>query len=180
VSLERWWYTIPLRMRSLFCRAQVERELEEEIRFHLERQTVANIARGLQPNEAHREAMRALSNIEIHKEECRDMRHLNMVDHLVQDLRYALRGLRKNPSFAALAVLVGGLGIGANTAVFSVVNTVLLKPLSFREPDRIVTLTSVWKSTGRKSPLVTLPDFTDWPTTPVLRGSRRTSLRSSR
>jgi len=156
------WYTIRLRLRSLFLRDQVEQELDEEIQFHIERQTAENIARGLEPGEARRQAVQALSDKEIRKEECRDTRRLNILDNFVQDFRYALRGLRKNPGFAALAVLVGALGIGANTAVFSVVNAVLLKPLQFHDPDAIVTLTSVLRSTGSHFPLITLPDFVDW------------------
>jgi putative ABC transport system permease protein len=162
MRLEQWLYVIPLRLRSLFHRDQVERELDEELRFHIERETADNIARGLKPSEARREANRSLTDIESRKEECRDMRHLNIVDNFIQDLRYALRSLRKNPGFAALAVLVGALGIGANTAVFSVVNAVLLKPLPFQDPNHIVTLTSVWRNTGKRLPLVTLPDFIDW------------------
>lgn len=157
-----WWYTIPLRLRSLFRRNQVEQELDEEIQFHIERQRVDNLARGLDPGAARHRAIRALSDKEIRKEECRDMRRLNIVDNFVQDFRYAARGLRKNPGFAILAVLVGALGIGANTAVFSVVNAVLLKPLQFHDPDSIVTLTSVLRSTGSHFPLITLPDFVDW------------------
>src|ERR1700693_3035530 len=110
VRLEQWRYVIPLRLRSLFRRDQVERELEEELRFHLERETADNIARGLKPSEARRKANRSLTDIEGRKEECRDMRHLNIVDNFIQDLRYAFRSLRKNPGFAALAVLVGALG----------------------------------------------------------------------
>jgi putative ABC transport system permease protein len=162
VRLGQWRYVIPLRLRSLFRRDQVERELDEELRFHLERETADHIARGLKPREARRKANRSLTDIESRKEECRDMRHLNIVDNFIQDLRYALRSLRKNPGFAALAVLVGALGIGANTAVFSVVNAVLLKPLPFHDPNHIVTLTSVWRNIGKRLPLVTLPDFMDW------------------
>ena len=77
------------------------------------------------------------------------------------DLRYALRSLRKDPAFTILAVLVMALGIGANTAVFSVVNAVLLKPLAYREPDRIVTLSSLWKKSGNRG-TVSAPDFHDW------------------
>ena len=97
MRLEQWLYVIPLRLRSLFGRARVEQELDEELRFHLERETTENIARGLKPNAARREANRFLRDIEIRKEECRDMRRLNIVDNFIQDLRYALRSLRKNP-----------------------------------------------------------------------------------
>src|SRR2546423_14907171 len=86
---------------------------------------------------------------------------LNLLEAFGQDLRFTLRSLRHNLGFALLAVVVMALGIGANTAVFSVVNGVLLKPLAYRDPDRIVTLTTAWKG-GAKLRLVTLPDFQDW------------------
>lgn len=89
------------------------------------------------------------------------MRGLNTVESAVQDLRYAVRGVRRDPAFALIAVLIMSLGIGANTAVFSVVSGVLLKPLAYRDPDRIVTLTSTWKG-GAKVKLVSLPDLEDW------------------
>jgi len=93
------------------------------------------------------------------------MRRVNYIDDLLRDLRYAGRNLRRNPGFATLAVLIMALGIGANTAVFSVVNAVLLKPLSYRDPDRIVTLSN--SSTTREAPIalskqVSIPDFLDW------------------
>ena len=78
------------------------------------------------------------------------------------DFTYAVRSLLKNPGFTLLAILVMALGIGANTAVFSVVNTVVLKPLAYRDPDRIVTLRNFWKKTGNPSSSVSAPDFRDW------------------
>jgi hypothetical protein len=78
------------------------------------------------------------------------------------DFRYAVRQLRKNPGFSILAVLVLSLGIGANTAVFTVVDAVLFKPLAFADPDRIVSFTSAWPTKGTRSPVVSLPDVMDW------------------
>ncbi len=150
-----------LRLRSLFFRKRAEAELDEELRYHLEREIDEAIVAGLTPEDARYAALQSIKDIEQRKQECRDARELNVIDNAAQDMRYAIRGLRRNPGFALLAVLVMALGIGANTAVFSVVNGVLLKPLAYRDPDRIVTLATAWKR-GAKSRLVTLPDFQDW------------------
>jgi len=156
---------VRLRLRSLFRRSNVERELEDELRFHLDLLTEEDIAAGVPPAEARSAALRKIGGISQFQEECRDMRRVNYIDDLLRDLQYAGRNLRRSPGFATLAVLIMALGIGANTAVFSVVNTVLLKPLSFRDPDRIVTL-SDFLSTGQSptalSKQVSIPDFQDW------------------
>jgi putative ABC transport system permease protein len=156
---------VRLRLRSLFHRGEVERELEDELRFHLEQLTEENIAAGVPPDEARRVALRKIGGISQFEEECRDMRRMNYIDDLLRDLHYAGRNLRRSPGFAALAVLIMALGIGANTAVFSVVNAVLLKPLAYRDPDRIVTLSDFSKSREAPTALskqVSIPDFQDW------------------
>lgn len=158
---------IRLVFRSVFRQDRVDQELDQELRYHLECLIDDGVARGLPAEEARYAAHRAMGAIAKSREECRDMRGVNFIGDLLRDLRYAGRSLGRNPGFAALAVLIMGLGIGANTAVFSVVNAVLLKPLPYRNPERIVRLSTRVKGaveTGGQSidEQVSIPNFQDW------------------
>jgi putative ABC transport system permease protein len=163
--MSRWLTQLRLAVRSLFRRNQVDRELDEELQYHLQRHIDEGLSAGLTPKEAQYAALQAMGAIGKSKEECRDMRRVNFIDDLARDFRHAGRVLRRSPGFAALAVLIMALGIGANTAVFSVVNAVLLKPLSYPDPDRIVTLSGYSAASEPLTPIskqVSIPDFQDW------------------
>src|SRR6516165_342298 len=142
-SMMRWTYKFSLRLRSLFRKDRVEQELADEIRFHLEALTHEKAERGMKTEEARYAALRELGGAEQIKEECRDMRRINYIEILFQDLRYGLRMLAKNPGFAAVAVLTLALGIGANTAIFSVVDAAMLRKLPVRNPQDLIQLATV-------------------------------------
>jgi predicted permease len=128
-----WWH-------RLLRKEQMEEQLEKELRFHLEQHAADLMARGTDPEEARRQARAALGGPEQVKEQCRDARGTRWLEDLWQDFRYALRTLKHRPGFAAVALLTLGLGIGATTVMFTVINGVVLKPLPYPEPDRLVKL----------------------------------------
>jgi len=158
---------VRLRLRSLFRRHRVECELDAELRFHMDQQVDENMLAGMQPDEARKAALHAMGDLTQHQEECRDLRGVNWIENLLQDLRYSMRRLRQEPGFTAVAVLTLALGVGSNTAIFSVVRAALLRPLPYAQPDRLITLGEV-RSRNEPDPLAmstwyaSYPDFLDW------------------
>ncbi len=143
-------------------RDRLERELDRELRYHLDRRAAELMADGLDDVEARRRARLELGGVPQVQEAVRDAWIWRWLDTLVRDVRYALRSLTRSWGFALGASAVLALAVGANTAIFSVVNTVLLQPLPYSGAERLVSVETLWTNTGRASPDVSGPDFLDW------------------
>jgi len=150
-----------LRLRSLFRRSRVEHELAEELSFHLEAQIAENRAAGMTADEARLAALRLLGGVSQIQEQCRDMRMTAIIEGFIRDFRHALRVMHRNPAFASASILVLALGIGANTAIFSIANAILFRPLPFPEPQQLVRLWDTYGTLGNLGP-VSYPNFKDW------------------
>jgi predicted permease len=150
------------RLRLWAGRETMEREMDEEMRFHIEQATGKNIRAGMAPEEARRTALVAFGGMERFKEESREESRPRLLEELVQDLRYGLRTLGRNSGFTIVAVLTLGLGIGANTAIFSVVDGVLLRPVPLEQADRLMMVWETDRDSGTTREPASVPDFLDF------------------
>ncbi len=137
MGFERWRYVLPLRLRSLFRSHTVERDLDDELQYHIACQIEANVARGMTPAEARRAALRAMGGVEQQKEVCRDRRRVRLAEHAIRDMRYGLRLLTRSPIFTVVAILSLALGIGANAAIFQLIDTIRLRSLAVANPHEL-------------------------------------------
>ncbi len=157
---------IMFRLRSLFRRHAIEQELDDELRFHLEEQVETYLRAGLSRDEAVRRATLEFGGLTQIKELHRDARGVGLIEEFGRDARYAVRQLRRSPAFALAALVCLGIGIGATTAIFSVVNAVLLQPLPFPDSDRLVRMAENVPPPARGRPPLqrglTVPEFLEW------------------
>ncbi len=150
------------RLRAFFHKQPLDHELDAEMAAHLEIAIEENLRRGLSPEEARRQALVSFGGVEQAKEKHRDARGLPALDVLAQDLRYTFRTLRRDRAFTLIAVSILGLGIGTNVAVFSVVNTILLRPLPFQDPQRLVWIEGPPREGGLSSVTYSVDAFEEY------------------
>ena len=148
------------RLRALVSKRRRERELDEELAFHLEMLVAENVRAGMSPEEARLAARRSFGGVDQYKEECRDVRGGRSLESLAQDVRFGARMMRRSPGFTLVAVLTLAIGVGANAAMFSVVDAVLLRPLPFADPAQLVAVNVT--RPGVPLDYVSYPDLRDW------------------
>jgi len=150
------------RLRGMLKRDRLDHDLDDELRSHVEMRAADNLAAGMSPEQANYEAQKRFGNTALLKEDTREVDVIAWLDETARDFLHALRMLRRSPGFTVVAVLTLALGIGANTAIFSVINSVLLRPLPYHDPDKLV---MVWESNSQHANLhntVSPPNFLDW------------------
>src|SRR5512135_3168638 len=142
MRMEHWWFTAPLRLRSIFRRRRADQELDEELAFHLEMKIEEGIAQGLPPDEARYRALRAMGGLAQRKHEMRDARRVHWLTDFLDDVRYACRSLRKAPTLAAFVVITIALGIGMTATPFSMLDALVFRPYPVPHPSDVDTLVS--------------------------------------
>jgi putative ABC transport system permease protein len=150
------------RLRGMLKRERLDRELDEELRSHVEMRTADNLAAGMPPEEARFDAQKRFGNSTILKEDTRDVDIVGWLDEAARDFRQAVRMLKRSPGFTAVAVFTLALGIGANTAIFSVIDSVLLRPLAYHDPDNLVIVWETNSQHPKPHNTVSPPNFLDW------------------
>ena len=150
------------RWRALTRRDEMEQELDEEMRFHLDRDIEQNIKSGMTPEDARYAALKSFGGVDQSKEECRNARGVELIENTVRDVTFSLRVLLKSYGFTIVVILTLALGIGANTAIFSFANGILLRPLPYPQSDRLVVLDETALKRGIDSMSVSYPNFLDW------------------
>ncbi len=142
MRIQHWWLTTPLRFKSIFHRRRVERELDEELHFHLEQKIEEGIAEGLTPEDARYRALRAMGGLEQKKEEIRDTRRVHWLTDFTDDVRYAVRSLRRTPGLTAFVIVTIALGIGMTVTPFSMLDALIFRPYPVPHPSNVLTLVS--------------------------------------
>src|ERR1700761_7802195 len=161
----RWLEQFRMATLMLFRRQQQTVRLDAELQFHLDQQVQENLARGLSPEEAHYAALRTFGNPALLRDQARSSWSWNWLEKLLRDLRYGVRTLTRSPGFALTAILVMALGIGATTSLFTIVRSGLLKPLPFRDPDKLIMVYEHFRqgdNNGDGFNVVSPADFNDW------------------
>src|ERR1044072_6676656 len=150
------------RLRALLRRDSLDGELDAELRYHIERQGAEYVAGGMTPKEARHAAQRDFGGVTQSKEQCREARGVRPVEDLWQDVLFGLRVLRRNPVFSLVAIVTLALGIGANTALFSITNAVVFRPLPYPAPERRLTLWECSAKSERARVIVSPANYLDW------------------
>jgi len=158
----RWFYALRARLRALVGSARSDRDLSDELSFHLAMQKRANEERGMSSAEAERRARLSLDGVQQTKERLHEQRSVPWFDHLRQDVTFAIRMIFRTKVVSLAVIVTFALGIGANTAIFSLINSVLLSPLPYDSADRIVTVEPFWTNTGQVNVVSSAGDFRDW------------------
>ena len=156
--LTRWLF----RLKAILFPERLEEVMRVEMAFHVEMEAQKLIRSGMAPKDALRQARLLFGEAEYHKEKARESWGIGMIQNFKRDALHTLRSLRRNPGFAFVAILTLGLGIGANSAIFSVVNGILLKGLPFPEAERLVSLCETWPGEEWRCATASTPNVSDW------------------